>query len=464
MASDRRARPRSQGARSTRRRLLSLLATLLLVATALGSYYWLWPTPAAIERQWIEHAGFDPRIAYPSRDTDEAAGRIEASVARLGFQIDPSRPVWRRSPEGARDRFAAIRPELQGYVRAIRRSEPEIGPPPHDLSAFLREVEPILGEIAGVLVASETPPRWELRLDRSPEDRVPNWLDHLSLHSLLLASAAEAEHRGRDRDSRRWLEAAWRLRETLDDDPTLLAQLVALAELHDELAFLRAIPGLLPDREHRLAPIPMRQRMITAMRLETWSLPSSLRQFPAEDFFPLDHPERPPAILARLQARRGAAAIVAGVHRFADHLESAEHTPTEVVAAVSEQLERIPRWNVIAWTFWPSPISFGEVWRKAARVELNLELDRRILEVRKLLRAGDTEALQGLSGEQPSVVSGVYWTYRIGPGAVVIRAGGDVEPLAQEGALPLEIRFVRIGVGNEGEAPRGSEALTDARP
>jgi hypothetical protein len=70
--------------------------------------------------------------------------------------------------------------------------------------------------------------------------------------------------------------------------------------------------------------------------------------------------------------------------------------------------------------------------------------------VRALLRAGDAGALGALEGEQPSVVSGVAWSYRLDPEAVVIRATGDVEALRGENALPLEVRLPRSRVVRAG--------------
>jgi hypothetical protein len=279
-----------------------------------------------------------------------------------------------------------------------------------------------------------------VRVDRLPDTIVPSWLDHLNLHGLLVAGAAQAEHRGQTELARRRLEVAWRLRETLDDCPSVITQLVAVAELHDELALLRTIPGPLPGWEDRLAPLPLRQRLMRAARLEVWSLPGILRRYPAERFFV--EGQAPPAVLARLQARRGIAAVVASTNRAARRLESAEQRPSDAAIVVADEIARMPRWNRVAQAVWSTPM-VGEVWSKAARAELNLELTRRALEVRDLLRAGDAGGVEALSGEHASVVPGVAWVYTVDPDAVVIRVTGDTEPLPTEGALPLEIRLSR---------------------
>jgi hypothetical protein len=107
---------------------------------------------------------------------------------------------------------------------------------------------------------------------------------------------------------------------------------------------------------------------------------------------------------------------------------------------VADELERMPRWNLVAQALLFTPM-VGEVWLKAARAELNLELTCRALVVRELLRAGDAEGVEALGGEQASVVAGVSWIYTVDPEAVVIRAVGDTEPLPTEGGPPLEIRL-----------------------
>lgn len=439
MASGRRVRPRSQRSRPTRQRRLVVLAALLLAAAALVSLYWLWPTPGRIEQLWIEQAGFDPRIVHPDREANDAARRIEALIAPLGLQISPAQPIWVGSSDAAQDRYTAVRGEVRDYVRALRRIEPTLAAPPAALADFLRDIEPTLGQVAEVLGGDE-PPRWEVRVGWLPDDILPNWMGHLDLHALLVATAAHAEHRGQTESARRRLEAAWRLRETLDDCPSVIAQLVAVAELHDELALLRTIPGRLPDWEHRLAPLPLRQRLTRAVRLDVWSLPGILRRYPAEGFFVEE--SAPPAALARLQARRGVAAAVASVNRAARRLESDEQRPSDAVLVVTDELERMPRWNLVAQSLRFTPM-VGEVWLKAARAELNLELTRRALVVRELLRAGDAKGVEALGGEQASVVAGVSWIYTVDPEAVVIRAVGDTEPLPTEGASPSEICLSR---------------------
>jgi hypothetical protein len=146
----------------------------LLGGTALVSFYWLWPTPARIERQWIEEAGFDPRVAYPDREANDAAHRLEELIAPLGLEISAApRPIWARSFESDENRYSAVRSEAKDYVRALRRIEPALSAPPAVLADFLRDIEPTLGQVAEVLGGDE-PPRWEVRVDRLPDtSRVP---------------------------------------------------------------------------------------------------------------------------------------------------------------------------------------------------------------------------------------------------------------------------------------------------
>lgn len=423
--------------RSRRRRNCALAAAaLILLAIGLAAWLWLWPTPEQIERTWLERAGFDPRQVHPAREADATALRLEELAASLGLALAPPGAAGRPRPsEEAAAAYDSRRPAVTEYVNGHRRPEPALRPPPPEVASLLEESEPVLSQIVDLLVGSE-PPVWELDLTAGVELELPNLLDHLSLNRLLVAGAHEAAARG-DRDrALRWLDASWRLRESAAENPLLIPQLIALIELDDALALLRALPDPPPGWRQRLAPMALRDGVEVALRLESWMIVQSLRS----------------GRLAEEMGGEGALRLVMkpllhrGIAEYADFMDHGlARVKTEDLHSFDNdrfyeaEYGRIPRWNVAARILAPD---LFDTWIRAAHSELGVDLTRRTLEIRELLRHGDRERLEALAGEHDAVAEGVRWIYRIEPGTVVLETVGEI-PRQSKSPLPLEVRLAR---------------------
>lgn len=422
-------------ARSSFRRGCALTAAgLILLAGLLVAWLWLWPTPAQIERRWLEQAGFDPRETFPNREANATARRIEELVAPLGLEIaPPSAPNRARAPEDAAGRFESRRNAVRELVHGLRTPFPAIPELPIEVAAHLAESEPVLSEVVSLLEVAQ-PPLWDLAFDLETE--LPSLADHMGLHRLLIAGAAVAARNGDEKRALRWLDASARLRQSLTRDPRLILQLGDQVELTDEIALLRVLPGPLHGWQERLARIPLRDRTGMALRLESWVMVQSLQSGQLTEQV-ADGPVM--RSIMRPLFRHGIAEYVDQMDRALARLETEDLRSFGNDRFFEEELARIPRWNIVARLLAPN---YFDVWAKAARTELGVDLTRRTIEARDLLRRGDLERLEELLGAHPSPVESIRWIYRIDPGELVIEASAEI-PVSSTHPLPLEVRLTR---------------------
>ncbi|MCH9649087.1 MAG: hypothetical protein K0U98_12685 [Deltaproteobacteria bacterium] len=423
----------------TRRWLLTATVWSIVVLVA-ASWLLYRPTVESLEQHWKAQAGFDPLIAYPKREINDAARRIEELVAPLGIEIAPQGVAGRaRVSKQQAAKLREVREELDSFLRGLRQTEPVLSPPPPGLETFLTESEPTLMEVSRQLREGEVP-LWDQDVNAGIRKVLPNFLGHLWLQKFLVAMTAEAARRGEREQSLEWLEASWRLSQSLGGDPAMIPQLIFLAEMRANLAVLRAIDLPLGDWHHRLSIGPWCKGMEAAFRLESWSFIRGLRlgQFEEDSNGGVIS-----NLLIRLRTRHGAKGLMDLNDRLFERVKSENILEMDYDGVFEEEEAKIPRWNILARMFVPN---YFDALAKPARLALSTDLTRRILEMRSLLRAGDLEAIADLQGSHPSVRKGVSWVYQIEGDKITIRVDGHVPDLVDKKIgkpLPVEISLSR---------------------
>lgn len=413
--------------------LIAAVWTAAVLAAILGLY--CWPTIESLEERWKEKAGFDPLVAYPGKEPNEAARRVEELAARLGFMIAPTWDTNASKPsEEERARYGEVKGALSDFVFDLYGIEPVLGPPSAELESFLLESEAILLEISVLLREGEAP-RWHSLVNEGFEGKGPNVLGRLNLHKLLIVMTAEAARRGDHQQSLEWMEAAWSLSLSGAEEPTMLPQLGALAEFRGNMAILRALDQPLPAWALRLEVPAWRHRMERAYRLESWTLIRSFKLGQLEAGLqgsPLAN------FLARPIVRHGLVGHMDFVESFLARVRSDKILEMDHDEVFEEETARIPHWNFFARLVVPT---FADSMGKAARLELSIELTRRAVELRELLRAGETETLFALQGSHPSILEGISWIYLVEEDRVSIGVDREVfstgdHPLPMEFSIP----------------------------
>lgn len=414
------------------RRWYLVAAVWTVAALAAISWFLFLPTAESLEQRWKEKNGFDPLVAYPKREANEAARRIEELAAPLGIEIAPQGAANRaRASKQQRARLMEVRRELSEFLLAPRQVEPVLTSPPPGLDAYLTESEAALREVSRQLREGEAP-LWDQDVNEGIERTFPNFLGHRRLHRLLVAMTAVAATRGDREQSLEWLEASWRLSHSLAADPSFIPQLIFLAEMRTNLAVLRAIDFPLEDWGQRVDIGPWSEGMELAFRLETWSFVHGLRlgQFEETSKGGLISD-----LLTRWRARHGMKGLMEFTDRVLERAKSEDLLEVDYDRLFEEEEARIPRWNVVARMLVPN---FFDALARPARLELSTELTRRVIEMRDLLRTGNSEAIAALEGSHPSVREGISWVYQLEGDKVTLRADRPVPDLA-ESPLPVEV-------------------------
>ncbi|MCH9649088.1 MAG: hypothetical protein K0U98_12690 [Deltaproteobacteria bacterium] len=419
----------------TRRWLL--IATVWSVSV-FAAILWLycWPTIGSIEAQWKEKAGFDPLVAFPGKEPNEAARRVEDLSTQLGLTIAPTWDTKASNPsEQARARYGEVREGLSGFYFDLYGVEPVLAPLSPELESFLVDSEAALFEISALLREGEAP-QWHSLVNEGFEGNGYNILGHLNLHKLLIVMSARAARRADTQECLEWLEAAWSLSLSVAEEPTTLPQLAALAAFRGNMAILRALDSPLPGWALKLEVPPWQRRMAAAYRLESWTL---IRSFELGQLEKVLDGSRFANFLARPVVRHGLVGHIDFVERFLARARSGKVLEMDHEEVFEEETARIPRWNFYARLFVPI---FADSMGKAARLELSTDLTRRVVEVRELLRADKIEILSGLQGSHPSVLEGISWIYQVEEDKVSIRADTEVFSTGEH-PLPVEFSILR---------------------
>jgi hypothetical protein len=455
-------RPRAAIAPETARRRLALaIAALLLlgfplaVALALAATA---PRPADVERRWRELAGFDPRVAFPSRTANASASRLEEALRPVGIELSPAGAERRpRYLPATAPWVAPVARQAHQTFTSLRAAHPRLQPAGSAGRATLEAARPTLLAARAALLAGE-PPRWELDLGKGWLVETPDLRRHQLLHRLLLLAAHDAELAGASAETEVWLEAAWTLRSGLADDPLLASQRISLAELHDELALLRALRRPLPRWRERLTGLRVSPSVDRALRVEGWLAARGLGDYAAAVASDERWSRRAARAGSWLLARHGALHVVEAT----DHaIARARRDGARALHGrfLAEELSRVPRWSRIARNLLGHSLGMP---LRAARSTLAVELTAQALAL---------EELRARGGEPPptqrSAVGGVTWVYERRPGRLMLRPSQEL-PVPGKHPLPLLLevpwRDSAAASGTPVEDTKGSPAPADRAP
>lgn len=381
-----------------------------------------------LEARWVERSGYQPLERHPPREANTAARKVEEVLAPYGYRFapidEPGRPEI--SPVAV-ERMGEIDSAVVEYFRSEPRGAS--GEFPGEIARWLVEVEPALVEVRS-LFRSEEPPRWELRLDHGYEMELPNLIGQLQLHRLLVAAALRSADSDRS-ECEGWLEAASRLNLTLAEDPLVLAQLIAMAEVQTMQRGLRRL-DFAPEHWRDYLPVEsLRDRTYEALRIENWKFIHSAR---TGRLGPPGDRQANPGFF-EYHAARG---TMVAIDRAIDRLRSSDLRTHEHERFYREVARRIPRWNVIGRILLPNLL---DVPVKAARSELDLELTRWTLEIRQQLQAGAVGSINLEGVRESTAAPGIHWKSSVESGSVWIRAVGGEIPTQSQYPLPLEHRI-----------------------
>jgi hypothetical protein len=395
------------------------------------------------QRGWARTLGSWDEILerYPPREANAAALELERQSAALGIDLATRSYEGRERPAPKKVlAFRRVKLAIGEYLQEqIERPHREAKPPPPELAAFLDAHRAELETMQEVLRHGEAP-YWELRLDLTFEAPVPNLLGQIDLQRLLLAETLERNARGDRGGARAGLEASWKLNRALRDDPQLITQLIAMAVTRMQVGVLRQLE-VAPDAWlRRLSEHDFRESLFLSMQLEARLM--TLIDHGAlidGELMPL---QRLLVILGRPYARFCFATVSDEFRRRLDRLAEVEAMCWGRFADTGVDLEvPVPRWNLLGKLVVPY---LGGAVERLARLELDLELSGKLLEL-EAARAGGGVWPPELPGiEASAVCPAERWVYRIEPdGGMTIAFSREHDWRNYQGPI-LPARF-RVG-------------------
>jgi hypothetical protein len=364
-------------------------------------------------RAWREAPGsLDAFIArFPAEETNEAAHRLEAAAAPLDIDLKPrSTPPSGPSTESSKS-VSQETQTLREYAEAeLSTPAGAAGPPSPAVSAILDRMAPPLGAVKQSLAEGE--PRWRMEIARGFDAPIPNLLGLLQLQRILLASALRSAAARDVQGAEALLEASWALNAPLRARPELISQIISTAVGRWQAGVLRKVP-VPPERWiRRLSGYDPRQGIIDAFRGEAWGIGELIRYAATGPY------GEAASVGARLtRVLRGPIDRIQAAQvqeNWREIILAAMRSPVSDGDGKTAFPAAKPSRSVAGILAAVAMPNIADAWKRANRLTVEVELTRKVLEVR---------AARGTSKRWPAAVPGIEtsalrdarWIYTVIP-------------------------------------------------
>ena len=423
--------------------ILLLPPILLVLGLVLVVRLKEWSVDTAWERDFGPWEEFLAR--HPAQGANDSAIELERLAAPLGIDLVPAvvsdRPriseKERAAQSGARDLTSAH------LKRNIEDPSPRVYETPAELADYLSLHAADLKGILSRLLSGEVP-RWEMDLERGWDTPLPR-VELIPLQRLLLVHALERQRLGRPGEALEALEGAWRLNQSICERPEAISQRISMAVSRMQAAALRKLGRAPAEWTARLGQLDYRAAWMDAMRAEAWKSLSPARA----DFanLPIVRDEEPeePGPLAQVVASwplrpYWCLCVADWSDRFRQALLEAGSAPDlcmlDLEALVARWNEAVPGWNFYGKV---KGMDSLKTFRRAGRIQLELELTRKVLEAKAARDANGGVWPAAIPGIETSANPGGHWIYDLSrDGAVTIGYSEECEiPSASGTKYPL---------------------------
>lgn len=265
----------------------SLIIGLLIIWLTLGNLL-----VAYLEQPMLK-AQAEVLKQYPQRSANASETKLRELISKLELynKLEPEK---------------SIQNEFGDYTDKLRSANNQIISIPQSLKKYLSSQSPIINEIISLL--EREPPKFEL-IDRSKafidplefsNIPLPSFLNLASLQRVLLAEAVQQYQSGQTQKVSDILTASWNLNLALQENPTLISQLVAQILYADQLAFIRKIS--LPIEFLQLAKPNYQKSILPAIEFEILFVAKFMQIASSEYIQPTNYEinKRSPSLIERL--------------------------------------------------------------------------------------------------------------------------------------------------------------------
>lgn len=310
---------------------------------------------------------------------------------------------------------------------------------PNNLQTYLTNNQDRLTQIKNLIVNGE-PLQWKYQPTWQVDDPLPSFLGLVRLQKILLLDAIAQKTAGNSQLMQENLETAWRINQSITNNPYLIGQLVGLIGVRFQSGVIRKLGNLLAAWSERLLSHDYRSSIIPSLNLEAYMVFDLLDQVK-------------PADLAESMGEEEIRFLVnagwekwspvsqqnflswLGVALYEYGLKTFNRLPDQNVCQFKMteflQAQNIRQRELVFLQ------SFARQWQKAGQAMINLELTQRVLEL---------VAQQGAGQDLPNTVvasticPGTNWVYQQQPSEMTIEI--NPQPSEWPGQHTLPLKFI----------------------
>ena len=343
---------------------------------------------------------------FPKRGMNDVAGKVEVLTTRLGiFDPMPFR-VYERSAKGKVDLLKSL--DVPPYLDAqLRKSSDDLDEVPEDIRNYLEEHRADLDALYKLVLQNEVP-KWEMDIARWVEGPLPGLYYHRQLHGVIALDILTKTRLGLNREALKAFEASWKINQGLLDRPELSSHLVAHSVLNRQVGVLRKMREVPSEWQTRILDRDFRTSFLQAIRLDLVALSKYLSDTNKNVSFlglddniinsPLGHPFRR---IMGVQALEVANQILS-------ELKTSDFCSFDPDSA-REQLDTSrSRWNVGT-----NLINDLRAWKTLTKSLVNLELTRKILQVKATHPTKNEDSLRKGADIPSKLCSDAKWVHQV---------------------------------------------------
>ncbi len=380
--------------------LIGLLAVWMIGGNLLASQL-----EKEIDRE-LEEKAKELAEAYPDPEPNDSALKLEAilssefgmvgvvggtngqGVFKFGDYIN-YHPDFQNS---SNQEFEQIREQLSQYIDSqISKPNDEIDPASKELQRYLESKADALSKVKNhvlnnELLKLETVIYWLLEGDGSVA--LPSHLSLANFQKILALDILEKQRQGKNKEAQEMLAVSWRISQPLQDNSTLISQLVALIIKNFQVGVIRKVDNLSPEWQERLLEHDYRLSVLQMIEEENfgmYSLIGNLNDYKyRNEVWTDDEEDKVLKWLSQIPLSRPYFRFSA-IDTYHALRESLEKRPTPNICQQTDP-ELSPSaawWNLLGQL---SVGSFTSQEYRAAKYMLELEFTQKILQVKELAR------------------------------------------------------------------------------
>jgi hypothetical protein len=368
---------------------------------------------------------------YSAKTNNDTAQKLKViTEKKLGFDLWSSAQESNVSVAEAKA-FSAIRQSLDEQIKLQMQGNKAI---PQNLQDYLASHAIAIKEIYALLRESEIP-EWEMDLTGFHKGNFatpfPSFLGLVTLNDLILLDAINKFQNYNTTEGLEALDASWRLRTSLNDDPRLISQLVNLIIASKQINIMRNLEGVSLEWQKRLLQIDYASLIITSLEMEAFSKYAGYNQmFKADGILPLSSTfywRNWPETMRQDYSRWSLLDMNLSSRRIYAELPKLNACKYDINATIAYP-------GIDDYLTLNYPIHTNQ-WLSGKKLMLQSELTQKVLAVRELI--AQRKVPKSLPSSTSVICPTHQWNYTVAPEEIKIALSPSTSLIQSKGELPF---------------------------